>query len=178
MTALGLPETMTALSNRAIELAWLGEPVMTFARTSDVGRVLAWSSEIAPEFYLQFLMVSDQFARQDPEAVRRFVTAHLRGQRDYYRAFVTRESSDSEREAIIEYLMQYTPLKDRALYDRMGYVAVEPNGYVDPAVLEQFQDWVFQKGRVPQKVDMRALIDPQYVNYAVERLGKLPDRYR
>src|SRR5204862_3133762 len=100
------------------------------------------------------------------------------GQRDYYRAVVTRESPDSEREALIDLWFKYTAVKDRALYEEMGYSAVEPNGYIDPAVLDLFQDWAFQKGLIGQKVDIRKLIDSQYTEYAVGRLGRLPDPFR
>jgi NitT/TauT family transport system substrate-binding protein len=175
MTVVPMTDMAGALANGAVDSAWLFEPWTALVTGADIGRILIDSSKIAPDFYSQFLIVSEQFARENPEAVRRFVTAHLRGQRDYYRAFVLGEGGD--REAIIGYWMKYTSVKDRALYDRMGYGAVEPNGYIDPAILEVFQDWAFDNGRLPQKVDIRKLIDPQYIQYAVERLGRLPERF-
>ncbi|HZU06298.1 MAG TPA: ABC transporter substrate-binding protein [Chloroflexota bacterium] len=177
LTIIPIVNMTSALANRAVDAAWMFEPFTAQALIADVGRILIDTSKIAPHFYSQFLLVSEQFAQQNPEAVRRFVTAHLRGQRDYYYAFVSGERTE-DREAIIEYLIKYTAVKDRTLYDRMGYGAVEPNGYIDPTVLEEFQDWAFQKGRLAQKVDIHKLIDPQYVQYAVERLGRLPERFR
>jgi NitT/TauT family transport system substrate-binding protein len=103
------------------------------------------------------------------------VTAHLRGQRDYYRAFV---SNEADRQEIIQWLTKYTAVKDPAMYERMRYHAVEPNGYVDPRPIERFQDFCIDKGLLPTRVDLAQLIDPQFVQYALERLGRLPDPYR
>jgi len=178
ITTMPIADMAGAMANGAIDAAWMFEPFTTLTTRAGIGRQLVDVSQVAPEFYLQFLLVAEQFAEQNPEAVRRFITAHLRGQRDYYRAFVTRESPDSEREALIDLWVKYTAVKDRALYEEMGYSAVEPNGYIDPAVLDIFQDWAFQKGLIPQKVDIRKVIDPQYAEYAVGRLGRLPDPFR
>jgi len=177
VTTVPVTDMPAALANSAVDAAWMFDPFLAITTMNDYGRLLVDAGKVVPEFYAQFLLVSEQFAEQNPEAVRRFVTAHLRGQRDFYRAFVSDEAP-GDREAIIGYLMKYTPLKDRAVYDRVGFAAVEPNGHVDPAVLDGFQDWAIEKGRLPAKVDIRRLIDPQYVQYAVERLGRLPEQFR
>jgi NitT/TauT family transport system substrate-binding protein len=178
LTTMPIADMAGAMANGAIDAAWMFEPFTTLTTRAGIGRQVVDVSQVAPEFYLQFLLVAEQFAEQNPEAVRRFVTAHMRGQRDYYRAFVTRESPDSEREALIDQWVKYTAVKDRGLYEEMGYSAVEPNGYIDPAVPDIFQDWALQKGLIAQRVDMRKLIDPQYTEYAVGRLGRLPDPFR
>ncbi len=159
-----------ALANGALDAAWMFEPFTAQTIMSGAGRMLIDSSEIAPHFYSQFLLVAEQFAQQNPGAVCRFVTAHLRGQRDYYRAFISGERVD-DREILISYMRKYTAIKDRTIYDWMGYSAVDPNGYVDPTVLEEFQDWAVQKGYLSQRVDIRRLVDRRYMQCAIERLG-------
>jgi NitT/TauT family transport system substrate-binding protein len=164
-----------ALGNKAIDGAWLYEPLMAAVEMRDLARVVIDAGEIAPDEYPQVLYVSETFVRENPEAVRRFVTAHLRGQRDYYRAFQVNETDRSE---IISYLTKYTAVKDPAMYERMRFHGVEPNGVLEARPLERFQDFSIDKGLLPNRVNVASLIDPQYVEYAVQRLGKWPDPYR
>jgi hypothetical protein len=71
-----------------------------------------------------------------------------------------------------------TTVKDPALYERMGSHAVEPNGYLDVPVIADMQDCYVRQGLIPQPVDVNALVDRQYRNYALQRRGTLPDPYR
>jgi len=170
-----LTDMPVALGNKAIDAAWMYEPLIASVEMKGLGRVLIDAGQIAPDEYPQVLYASEAFIQENPEAVRRFVTAHLRGQRDYYRAFVLNEADRGE---IIQWLTKYTAVKDPAMYERMRYHAVEPNGYIDPRPIERFQDFCIDKGLLPSRVDLAQLIDPQFVQYALERLGRLPDPYR
>ncbi|HEY7065290.1 MAG TPA: ABC transporter substrate-binding protein [Chloroflexota bacterium] len=170
-----LTDMPVALANKAVDAAWMYEPLLTTMMLRGLAYPLIDAGQIVPDEYPQVLYVSEAFAQENPEAVRRFVTAHLRGQRDYYRAFVQNEADRSE---IIQYLIKYTPVKDPAMYEKMRFHAVEPNGYIDPRPIDRYQDFCIEKGILPQRVDLSTLIDPQYVNYAVDRLGRLPDPYR
>jgi hypothetical protein len=69
-------------------------------------------------------------------------------------------------------------VKDPAIYERMRFHAVEPNGYVDPAPLQRFMEFCIDKGVSTTRLDMKTLIDTRFVDYALERLGRWPDPYR
>jgi NitT/TauT family transport system substrate-binding protein len=174
-TTMAITDTPAAFANKAIDAAWLYEPMIAAVEMAGLARVVMDAGEIAPDEYPQVLYASEQFIQENPEAVRRFVTAHLRGQRDYYRAFVTNETDRGE---IISYLAKYTAVKDTAIYERMRYHAVEPNGYLDPRPLERFQEFSMDKGLLPRRLDVAGMIDPQFIQYAVQRLGAWPDPYR
>ena len=73
------------------------------------------------------------------------MTAYLRGQRDYYRAFQLRQD-EALRQEIIQIAVKETTVKDPALYERMGSHAVEPNGYLDVPVIADMQDWYVRRG--------------------------------
>lgn len=73
---------------------------------------------------------------------------------------------------MISILMNTTEAKERSLYDRMTVLGVNPDGYADPKSIAPDQDWYFSKGLMQQKVDLSKVIDNQYVEYALERLGK------
>ena len=103
--------------------------------------------------------------------MRRFAVAHLRAQRDYWRAFVKEEGGKDE---IIQIFTKHTAIKDPALYARMSMHGVEPNGLVDERVLNDMQDFFVRVGNQREKIDLGRVIDRSYVDYALARLGRVP----
>src|SRR5262249_54261335 len=168
-------DTPVAFANKAVEAGWVYEPLITGMEMQGMGRVLVDAGEIVPDEYPQLLYSPESYIQENPEVVRRFVTAHLRGQRDYYRAFVTNEADRGE---IVQFMTKYTAVKDPAFYERMRFHAVEPNGYVDPAPLQRFMEFCLDNAVSTTRLDMKTLIDARFIDYAVERLGRWPDPYR
>jgi ABC-type nitrate/sulfonate/bicarbonate transport system substrate-binding protein len=166
------PDMPAALANGSIDAAWMNEPFATVSAERGFARKLATAAELWPTLVTNVLMVSDHFAQSQPEAVRRYVAAHLRAQRDYYRAFVLAEDP-ALRAEIVRILTANTNVKDPTLYDRMAIHAVDPNGTVDPAIVAEVQDWFASKGVVPVKADPQRIVDRQYLDYATQRLGRI-----
>ena len=125
--------------------------------------------EIYPGAVTTVVLYGPAFMRDQPEAARRFAVAHLRAQRDYYRAFVTHEGGH---EALIQILTKHTAVRDPSLYQRLGIHGVDPNGLVDEAVLNDMQDYFVRIGHQQRRLDLSTVIDRSYVNYALERLGR------
>jgi NitT/TauT family transport system substrate-binding protein len=163
-------EMPVALGNRAVDAAWAVEPFVAVAAGQGLARSLVPMAEAYPSATTMVVMLSPAFARDEPEAARRFMTAHLRGQRDYWRAFVRDEGG---RDDIIRILTQYTRIKDPAQYASLGWHGVDPNGALDARVLDEMQDYFVRVGSQADKLDLSRVVDLQYVNHAVERLGRL-----
>jgi NitT/TauT family transport system substrate-binding protein len=69
---------------------------------------------------------------------------------------------------------RFKELKDlRGL--RLGTHGVGPNGYIDEAVLDDLQDPFLRYGTQQQRVESSKVVDRSYVEYALQRLGRLPD---
>jgi NitT/TauT family transport system substrate-binding protein len=168
---LSFPDMVTALANKAVDAAWLVEPFTAIVEAQGTARTVVSSGDAYPGAVTMVLVVSPGFARDQPGTVRRFVVAHLRGQRDYYRAIVRGEGG---REEIVESLIRHTPVKDAGLYARMGMHAVDPNGAMDERVLDDYQDYFVKVGTQQRKLDLGRVIDRSYVDYALQRLGRLP----
>jgi NitT/TauT family transport system substrate-binding protein len=128
------------------------------------------SGQIYPGLVAMTLIVSPVFARDQPEAARRFVTAYLRGQRDYYRAVIKDEGGKEE---LYQILSQYTPIHDLSLFPRMATHDVDPNGELDPRTIDEQQDYYVRFGTQQQKLDLSHMLDSSYAQYAVERLGRV-----
>jgi NitT/TauT family transport system substrate-binding protein len=170
MSLVPYPDMMAALSNRALDAAVLAEPFVTTSKTLGIASPIVQLATVYPGVILQGMLLSPVYAQERPEAARRFVTAHLRGQRDFHRVFIKGEGS---RDELIPILVEHTNIKDADLYARMGTHGVDPNGAMDVAVLDDLQEHFIRYGVQQQRVDTSKLVDPSYVDYALQRLGRL-----
>ena len=56
----------------------------------------------------------------------------------------------------------------------MSMHGVDPNGLVDEQILNDVQDYYLRAGTQLQKIAPSRLVDRSYVEYALERLGRVP----
>jgi NitT/TauT family transport system substrate-binding protein len=166
---LGLPEMVAALGNKAIDGATLLEPFITFATARNVG--IRWKGM---EDFLPFtgqngvIIYSQQFTQEQPEAAKRWVAAYLNGTRAYLDAV----TKGTDRDGINAILAKHTAVKDLALLAKIAPTGFDPNGRMEIKSLEADQDWFLKLGLQQGRADLGKVIDYQYVDYAVARLGK------
>ncbi len=166
---LGLPEMVAALGNKAIDGATLLEPVITFATARNVG--VRWKGM---EDFLPFtgqngvIIYSQKFAQEQPEAGKRWMAAYLKGTRAYLQSV----TDGTDRDGINAILAKHTAVKDLALLAKMAPTGFDPNGRMEIKSLEADQDWFLKLGLQQGRADLGKVIDYQYVDYAVARLGK------
>jgi NitT/TauT family transport system substrate-binding protein len=167
---LPFPDMVPALANRALDAAFEAEPFITVLEAQGIAQEAAPMGDVWPGVVGNVMMMSPQFTEQQPEAARRFITAHLRGVRDYYR---TVQANEGGRDEIVQILIKYTPIKDPKLYGRLLTSPVDPNLALDPRSLEEIQDYFLRSGLVPQRIDVRQVLDRSYADYALQRLGRV-----
>ena len=164
---LSLPDMTPALANGSIDAALQTEPTVTL--TVERGAAVRWKN--GDEIYLNqefnAWVYGPGFGERQPEAARRFMVALLRGARDYVNAF----ERGVNKPAVVDILVQYTPVKDRSLYDKMVLSGLNPNGYINLDNLRADLDWYAARGLVPGGMDLSTIVDHQYVDYALQRLG-------
>lgn len=175
LVAVPFPDILAALINKSIDAAVLVEPFATLGEEQGILVQIEDLTNVYPYHLISGMMVSPVFAQKYPEAVERFITAYLRGQRDYYDAF---QKGTGDKESIIAILIKYTNLKDPAIYKKMKMHAVPPNGRADPQILVRDQEYFLQKKWITEKVDATKLVDMQYVEKALKRLGEYPEPAR
>jgi NitT/TauT family transport system substrate-binding protein len=88
------------------------------------------------------------------------------------RAFLDAFAMGTDKEAIIDILIKHTPVKDRQVYYTMMPSSFEPNGRVNVDYLRAEQALYAREGLLTDPVDVDTLVDHQYVEYAVARLGE------
>ena len=121
-----------------------------------------------PGYQSTVILYSGSFVHTQPEAAKRWMLAYLKGLRDYVDAF----SSGARRDEVIDILIKHTPVKDRALYATMLPVGFEPNGRVNVDYLRGEQELYRREGLLTDPIDVATMVDHQYVDYAVSRLGR------
>ncbi|HLH21903.1 MAG TPA: ABC transporter substrate-binding protein [Chloroflexota bacterium] len=173
LVAMAFPDMLTALGNKAIDAAWGVEPFVAIANSRGIAQTMTKAGDVFPGAIGVVMVIGPQFAAEQPEAARRYVTAYLRAVRDYYRAFVSNENP-AGREQFTQVLMKHTPVKDPALYPLMGWPGVDPNGGLDEGMLDEMQDYLLRKGTIREKTASERIVDHSYVAYALERLGRYP----
>ena len=76
-----------------------------------------------------------------------------------------------DREAVIDVLIRNTPLKDRALYDRMYWVYMDPNLTLDENDLRTTMQWFVDRGLVERPTDLSVAVDRRFSDNALRVLG-------
>ncbi len=168
-TIVQIPDHVSALANKAVDAAWAIDPFVTIIEGQGLGKRVITVGDVFPGAVSMIILLSPIFERQQPEAVRRFAVAYLRGARDYLEAAKTEQG----REQMVPILTKYTGLKDPALYTRISWPNLDPNGALDPQALDTMQDYFVKVGTQQEKQDIHRVIDPSYMSYAIERLGRV-----
>lgn len=165
------PDMATAFASGAIDAAFPIEPFVTVATDRGVAECWRETADLAPGIQTGVLLYGPTFAEQRTETARRFMVAYLRAARDYYRAFF---GDGQGRAEIVDLLTRITPIKDRALLERIAPTWLDPNGDVNTTSLRDTQRWYMERGDQAAEVDLQRAVDPSFVAFALERLGRYP----
>ena len=74
---------------------------------------------------------------------------------------------------MVPILTKHTGLKDPALYARMSWPTLDPNGALDRQALDTMQDYFLRVGSQQEKQDVNRVVDSSYMEYAAQRLGPM-----
>jgi len=168
VTELPPPELAVAMTNGAIDAALIQEPFSS--RLVQLGAGVRWKSvgDINPQHQATVLLYAPGFPPHLPDAATRFLVAYLRGVRDYLAAM----QGGGDPVPIYEVLAEYTAIKDLQLYATLAPNVYAPDGRPNRASLEADQElWVAQ-GRIPQRADLVAAVDTQYLDHALRLLNE------
>ncbi|HEY7062787.1 MAG TPA: ABC transporter substrate-binding protein [Chloroflexota bacterium] len=155
-----------AFANGSIDAAYTFEPFLASLTSNRLAGVLRWTSELVPYQAVSVLMYRAGFTG---EAANRFMIGYLRGIRDFNAAFDNRPVDDG----VVAILVQHTTVKDPAAWQIARPAPINPNGYTYPENIQRTQDYFVANNIVPQRVDLSRAIDTSYVEYALDRLGRV-----
>jgi ABC-type nitrate/sulfonate/bicarbonate transport system substrate-binding protein len=162
---------VAALANGSIDAGLLIEPFVAAAVESGVGVRWKGVDEFYPNYQIAMLLYAPHFAAPEQRSVaERFMQGYLRGVRDYNDAFVYHRGT----EGVLDILIQYTPVKNRALYDSIVPAGLRSDGRVNVATIQADQDWYIAAGQQTERVPLETMVDHTYVDQAARELDRSP----
>ncbi len=111
--------------------------------------------------------INTDWAAKNQDVARKFFVAIARGTRDYCQAY----HHGPNRDEILDIMVKYKVMSDRALLDRIPWQGRNPSGRMDPESALDIQDWFFKQGMITQKFPAERLVDTSYADYVAKTLG-------
>jgi len=166
VVTLSFEAMTTSFGNGALDAGFMPEPLATAA--AQKGLTVKWKSvgQIVPGEEQTVYVASPKVAA-NRELAMKWTTAYLRGVRDYNDAFF----KDRRRAEMVAILAKAVPVANPALYDKMSYTAMDPNGKVNVASLDDQMRWFVSAGLLQAPVDVSTLMDATLAEQAVAKLG-------
>jgi NitT/TauT family transport system substrate-binding protein len=146
-----------AFERDLLDVAATTEPWMT--RILDGGKAVIWMPmhDIVPGFQYGFMVFGPSLLDRDRDAGQRFVTAYLRGVRQY----AGEGKSDRNVRIVAERLrLDADPVR------RMCWPYHPVDGQVDLDSLDRYQKWALQEGFLDRLLDRDAVWDRSFVDHA------------
>jgi NitT/TauT family transport system substrate-binding protein len=166
---LDFPEITAAFANNAIDVAIQPEPTAT----ASVGRGVAvrWRevADVVPGVQNTVVVFGPRLVNDQQEVGVRWVTAYLKGVRDYYAGMLKHGSG---RPDVVSILTRWTPVADPTLYDSMGLPFIDSNGEVSLESLADELRFFREQGQVTGPVEVEQVVDNGFVASAVQKLGR------
>jgi NitT/TauT family transport system substrate-binding protein len=167
-THMSFADMITAFQNHAIDAGIVIEPYLS--RIEKLGTAVRWQG--TRDFYgnqqVAVIMYGPKLVEEQQDVARRWMTAYLRGVRDYNDAFGPKRRG---RDEVIQILINHTPIKDASVYDEMRPAGLDPDGKLDLASIRGDLTYYESSGKVTQQVDLSKVIDTSFQEYAVQQLG-------
>jgi NitT/TauT family transport system substrate-binding protein len=163
------PNMGPAFAQKAIDAGTMVEPFVTQYLERGYAVPFRRAAEVLknPPFEVSVLLYNKDWAEKQTRVANEFTVAYLKAARLFHDAM----RGGAARADVVEILTRYTSVKDKALYDRMQWGYVDPNGAVAKESLRDQQEWHARQGTVPKKVDVDEIVDERYIKYALEQLG-------
>jgi NitT/TauT family transport system substrate-binding protein len=160
-------DTLAALANRKVDVAFSFEPMQTLAQQQGLAKPVVWVDEYYPEAIANFLMYSSAFGSERPEAARRLMVAHVKAVRYFWDQFVKGHDVD----AVLNILVSQKAAPSLAVARQMRLAPSNPDGRITADDFAMDQEIYATLGWIDHPVDLQDVIDPSFARQAVEALG-------
>jgi len=157
-----------AIDGGTVDAAINIEPLITTGIDKGFHVRFGDATDFAPESQIAMVLGSPQFMNKEQDVSLRFMSAYLKGVRDYNDAFV----KDQGKDEIIEIMMKHTALKDPALWEKVNVTGLDPDGKMFIDDIKKQYDMYKSNGAIRGDVDFDKAIDTSITEKAVETIGE------
>lgn len=169
---LAFPDMPAAFRSGAIDAANVAEPLLSVVVNDGTAVVYKTTDEYYPDQQVAVVLYGPDFIAKQRPVAERFMLAYVKALRDHWEAFTTGRGKAE----IIDILTRNTTVKDPVLYQRMGAVGINPDGYVNLNTYSDDAEWWANHGQLSATIDPRQLVDNTFVDYVIDRLGHYRQR--
>jgi NitT/TauT family transport system substrate-binding protein len=168
------PNMGPGLESKAIDAGMVVEPFATQYQQRNIAFPFRRAADFMkrPPLEVSVILYSKAWMDKQPDQARAFSLAYLKGVRDYFNAM----KGGPKRAEVVEICAKYTSLKDKAMYDKIQWSYMDPNAEISFDGLRDQQDWYAKQGFVAQKASIEGMIDRRFLDYALEKLGRVDDK--
>lgn len=167
LVTLAYADINIALANKSIDASVQIEPHVAAAEANNIAVRVSGDDEIYPNQQSAAIFYSPVFIEKHPEQAQGFMTAYVKGLRDYNNAFEKNQGKDE----IIKILVKHTKMKDEKVYRKVVPVGLNPDGMVNVLSLKLDASWYYEHGYVKTLPDIDTIVDLSYARKAVQILG-------
>ena len=166
---LGFPQMGTAFANKAIDAALVIPPFTYEFIDQHLAVEFAEVDKLVKPnpMTIAVIMVNTDWAKEHRDAVQGYVTAYLRGVRDYCNAY----HHGSVRKEMIDSIVRHAAERNPKLLNEFPWVARSPNLRVNVASMLDMQDWFVANKFSNAKLPAEKLLDMSYADAAIKKLG-------
>jgi NitT/TauT family transport system substrate-binding protein len=165
---MGFPDMVTAMANKGIDGGIVIEPFVSSIEAAGTG--VAWKRNLDIFGHNEQIAIiaygQKVFSNQD--LGRKWMTAYVKGLRDYNDAFGSKKKGYDD---VVKILTQHTSVKDPKIYAKMKPAGLDPDGKLDVKSMQEDLDYYQSAGYLKEPVDLSKLIDTSFQQYAVQQLG-------
>ncbi len=164
------PQMGIAIKNGAVDAAEDIPPFINVAKDQGLMKGIGAIDATLTPYPISSIayQINTDWAAKNRLVSQKFFVAILRGTRDYCQAY----HHGPNRDEILDIMVKYKVMSDRALLDRIPWQGRNPTGHMDDGTVLDIQDWFFKQGMITQKFEAGRLIDQSYADYAEKALGK------
>lgn len=167
MGYVGVLDQPIAMANGKIDASMMGEPLVSAVEARGIGKVVLTVDQVLPKFEFGMILYNTDWARRHPQEARRWMVAYVKALRYYNEAFRTPRGRDD----LITIMISHTAIKDRAVWKRMRWPGLDPDGMVDIRGQMDYQRWLLNEHQVTQFILPDRLVDLSYARDAANVLG-------
>jgi NitT/TauT family transport system substrate-binding protein len=168
---MGFPQHVLAFESGSIDASLTAEPSVALAVATGAAVRVAGTDFYYPNQNVAAVLYGGPFIKQRRDAGIRFMVAYLRAVRFYTGALKDGRFGGKNAAAVLDILVKYTALKDRAVYAAAVPQVNDPNGKVNEASLKTDLAFYRSQGWIEGNATVDDVYDPSIAQAAVKQLG-------
>jgi NitT/TauT family transport system substrate-binding protein len=146
------------------------EPFATATESRGIGKIVMPLDQLLPDFQTAVIFYNRDWAREHPAQAQRWMIAYVEGLRYYNRAFRNRDVRDD----VIRIMTAHTPIKDPAVWDKMIWAGLNPDGAVTTRTIPDYERWLLNEHQISRFMPAAQFVDASFAAHAAAVLGSTP----